>query len=196
MTPILRTLLLGLAVLPACAQGSGFGIHGSLLAGLDSLRKATHGRGGITLGLDHQTRLPHADMGVRTGLTLGWMPGRTKAGLTTDLRLVQAFGDLRIPVGGSLVTAIAGLSVNHYGLTKTGTESDEPSDVERHFPVRDARGLKLGVRLGVSLRLSDRWSGELLLQQTELAGKDLEDPLVRPGGINPAWIQFGVRCAF
>jgi hypothetical protein len=30
---------------------------------------------------------------------------------------------------------------------------------------------------------------EMTFQQTELAGKDLQDPLVREGGINPGWIQ-------
>ena len=36
----------------------------------------------------------------------------------------------------------------------------------------------------------------LLLQATELAGRQRNDDLIRKGGLNPTWIQLGVRYGF
>lgn len=196
MRTLIRTSLLALLVLPLSAQQAGWGIQGGLIHGLESLKKATNASQGFHLGADYTTRLPHADMGVRAGAAFVAMPGSARHGLKTSLNLMQVFGDLWIPAGSPDLHVLAGLSLNHYSMSKSGSESLEPTAVDRHFPVRDVKGLKFGVRLGVSYRFSERFSGEALLQQTELAGKDLSDPRVRAGGINPAWIQLGVRYSF
>ena len=69
-------------------------------------------------------------------------------------------------------------------------------DAENHFPSRDAQGRKGRVRLGLEYSFSKRWSGQALLQATELAGRQRYDPLIRQGGINPSWLEFGARYRF
>lgn len=196
MLPLIRTSLLALLVLPVAAQDTGFGVQGGFIHGLESLKKATHASNGFYAAVDYTHRLTHAGMNVRMGAGFVSMPGSAYKGLKTSLGATQVYGDLLIPVGDSRVQVLAGLSANTYTMTRSGTESTDPLDVERHFPVRDVKGLKMGVRLGALVRLTGHWSAEVLLQQTELAGKDLHDPLVRAGGINPAWIQVGARYRF
>jgi hypothetical protein len=116
--------------------------------------------------------------------------------LKTSLNLLQAHGDLLIETGRSSLHGLAGLSVNSYSMSRSGTESEDPQDRDHHFPLRDVKGLKLGLRLGINYAFTRNLSGELLFQQTELSGKDLEDPYVRQGGINPAWIELDVRYHF
>jgi len=189
----LRSSLLGLIVLPLAAQGTGFSVGGGLLVGNDSLKKATNSTTGFHVGADYtlSTGVP-----VRLGLTLASMPGKAENDLKTSLTLSQAHGDVLIAFPAPAWKALIGVSVNSYSMSRTGTESTDSLDVDHHFPVRDARGLKLGLRLGLSYALTTRLSGELVFQQTELAGKDLEDPLVRRGGINPSWFELGLRWHF
>ena len=81
-------------------------------------------------------------------------------------------------------------------MSRSGTEGSDPLDIDHHFPIRDASGLKLGLRLGLGCALAPGWSLEATFQQTELAGKDLNDPVVRQGGINPGWLELDVRFSF
>ena len=245
MNAFIRTSLVGLLALPLVAQDSGFGIKGGAILGLNSLKKATNGTAGLTLGLDYRTHITGTQIPARIGISLSSMPGKTTGGptayswvwndgtddhheegiipssaLKTSLTLAQLHGDIFITTAIPELQAFVGLSLNSYSAKKTGTEvpgvpaqaagqSDESYEAQvsafheatmldgkNHFAVRDAKGLKLGLRLGVSYSFSKHMSAELLLQQTELSGKDLEDPLVRQGGINPAWIEVGVRWHF
>jgi hypothetical protein len=196
MLKTLRTSLIALVLLPLSAQTPGFSVGGGPIFGLDSLRKATHNALGFTLGGDYDSHILENRISSRVGLALALMPGSENHGLKTSLTLFQAHGDLMIPTGSEAWHGVAGLSLNSYSMSRSGTESQDPLDVDHHFPVRDAKGLKLGLRVGVNVTFSKSMSSELLFQQTELAGKDLQDPLIRQGGINPAWLELDFRFHF
>ena len=192
----LRTALLGLLVLPLAAQSPGLSVTGGLVLGNDSLKKATNNSTGLVLGADWGTQVWGTDVAARIGLLGASRPGTEKNQLKTSLTLLQAHGDLVLGMGLSSLTGIVGLSFNAYTMSRTGVESTVPEDVDHHFPVRDVKGLKLGVRLGLNLAFSKHLSGELMFQQTELAGKDLMDPQLRQGGINPSWFELDLRWHF
>ncbi len=196
MNKLIRFSLVGLLALPLAAQDSGFSVGGSLILPLDSLKKATNGGVSPSLQVDYRTKLYGTDVASRVGLGIASLPGQEKNGLKTSLNLVQAYGDLVLETPVSALQAFVGLSLNNYALTKSGVESQDPEDVAHHFPVRDVKGLKLGLRIGVTYAFTAQFSGEVLFQQTELSGKDLNDPLVRQAGVNPGWLQVGVRYAF
>ncbi|WLT33467.1 outer membrane beta-barrel protein [Geothrix sp. PMB-07] len=196
MIKTLRTSVLGLLALPLAAQGAGFSLAGGLLAGSDSLKKATNQSSGFLLGADYGTRVIGTEVPARLGLAFASMPGKESNGLKTSLALTQLHGDVFIDTGSPSVHGLVGLSLNHYSMSRTGTESADPADVDHHFPVRDASGMKLGLRVGAAFTVSDHWSLEVLYQQTELAGKDLSDPQVRRGGVNPGWFELDLRWRF
>lgn len=196
MIKTLRTSVLGLLALPLAAQSPGFSLSGGLLAGSDSLRKATNQSSGFLLGADYGTRVVGTEVPARLGLAFASMPGTESNGLKTSLTLTQLHGDVFIQTGSSAIHGLVGLSLNRYSMTRTGTESSDPADADHHFPIRDASGTKLGLRLGAAFALSDRWSLEALYQQTELAGKDLGDPMIRRGGVNPGWFELDLRWRF
>lgn len=196
MKSLIRFSLAALLALPLAAQDSGFTVGAGLMLPLDSLKKATNGGISASLQADYRTTLPGTEVATRVGLGLVAMPGQDRNGLKTSLNLAQAYGDLVLDLPAASLRGIVGLSLNSYTMSTTGTESLDPEDVAHHFPVRDAKGLKLGLRLGLTYAFSRQVAGELLFQQTELSGKDLADPLVRVGGINPAWLQLGVRYSF
>ena len=196
MLQSLRSILLGLLVLPLAAQSPGLSVTGGLVAANDALKKATNNSTGFVLGADWGAHVWGTDVAARVGLLGASFPGSEKNQLKTSLTLLQAHGDLVIPTGYPNLTGLAGLSANSYSLSRTGVESQIPEDVDHHFPIRDVKGLKLGVRLGLSLAFTKQLSGELMFQQTELAGKDLTDPLVRQGGINPSWFELDLRWHF
>lgn len=199
----LRSSLLALTALPLCAQG--FSVTGAGVLALDSLKKVTNASAAILAGADYTTRFAGTEIPVRAGVSLALMPGSERYGLKTSLFLAQVHGDLFIATASPKLWAVAGLSLNTYSMSRSGTEdADDALDVDHHFPVGDAKGVKFGFRLGLDYRMSRAWSLELMLQQTELAGKDLTGDvkapdgteLVRQGPINPAWLQLGVTYRF
>jgi hypothetical protein len=196
MIQILRMCVLGLLALPLAAQSSGFSLTGGAVLGTESLKKATNNNTGLVLGADWGTKVWDTEVGARVGLLGASLPGTEKNGLKTSLTLLQAHGDLAIPTALSRLSGLVGLSLNSYSMTKAGVESSDPADIDHHFPVRDAKGLKLGLRLGLNLAFSKQFSGELMFQQTELAGKDLTDPMLRQGPINPSWFELDLRWHF
>ncbi len=199
----IRTLLLPLLALPLAAQG--FSVTGSLVQGLDSLKKATNATTAFMAAVDYDTRLYGTEVPARAGLAIGFMPGQERFGLKTSLMLYQLHGDIRIATPSQALSVLVGLSMNTYTMSNSGTENTADAlDVDHHFPMHSVKGVKLGLRLGLDYRVSRAWSVEVMLQQTELAGKDLSGditdgtgtPLVRQGGINPAWVQFGATYRF
>ena len=196
MSQLLRTSLLALLALPMTAQTPGLSLDGGPIAGFDSLQKVTNNKTGFQVGLDYTGHVPGTDFPARSGLTLARFPGQDWNGLKTSLGLVQLHGDLLVP-GTAPIYGILGASLNTYSLSEQGTEDTaDPLDIDHHFPVRNAKGLKLGLRLGLGCTLGSHLALEAILQQTELAGKDLQDPLVRQGGINPGWLELTFRYTF
>ncbi len=196
MNQTLRTILLGLLVLPLAAQSPGLSVAGGVVVANDALKKVTNNSTGFVLGADWGAHVWGTDLAARIGFLGGSFPGAEKNQLKTSLTLLQAHGDLVIPTGHPTLTGLVGLSFNSYSMSRTGVESQIPEDVDHHFPIRDAKGLKLGLRLGLNLAISKQLSAELMFQQTELAGKDLMDPLVRQGGVNPSWLELDLRWHF
>jgi hypothetical protein len=197
-------LLVGSLAASLAAQDTGFSINGGLISALDSLKKATNKSTAFQIGTDYHTKVWSTEVPARVGLTLASMPGSEWNGLKTSLTLAQLHGDLILDGPGVAWHPVLGLSVNHYGMKRTGVENLGDPDVnpdgyldhDHHFPVRDVKGLKIGFRLGLDYSVSRNVELELMFQQTELAGKDLTDPQVRAGGINPAWFEFNVRYRF
>lgn len=190
MRALIHSALLLSLVAASSSLSAQFSVSGGLIGALDSLKKATHASLAYTVGADYNGHLPGTEIQARTGLAFALMPGQAHNGLTTSLNLAQLHGDLFVPTGVKPLRAVVGLSLNHYGMSLKGTENTaDPLDRDHHFPIRDASGIKFGFRFGLDYALSSHMSLELLYQQTELAGKDLNDPLVRQGGINPGWLQ-------
>lgn len=199
----LRSILLSLLVLPLGAQG--FSVSGSLIQGLDSLKKATNASTALIVGADYDTHVYGTEIPARAGISIAAMPGKERLGLKTSLTLFQLHGDIYLETPSPALRGLVGLSLNSYSMSTSGTEDTlDALDVDHHFPMHDVKGVKLGLRLGLEYRLSSSWSLELVLQQTELAGKDLTGDikapdgteLVRQGGINPAWLQLGATYRF
>lgn len=191
-----RTCLLGLLALPALAQSSPFTVGGSLIYGLDSYKKAVNANTGLTLNAGYDATLLKSGVPARVSFGISLMPGKELNGLKTSLTLYQLAGDILVDTGISDLRGIIGLSVNSYTAKFSGYESPSVNDVDHHFPFRDAKGLKGGLRFGLEYAFNRGWSGQALLQTTELAGRQRYDPLIRRGGINPAWFEFGVRYRF
>jgi hypothetical protein len=197
MRLISRALLLGSLAVPLVAQNAPFSINGGLISALDSLKKATDKSTALQVGADYHTKILDTEIPTRVGLTLAAMPGSERNGLKTSLTLLQLHGDVLLDGPGSAWNPVIGMSLNHYSMSRSGTENlADPLDKDHHFPVRDAKGVKIGLRVGLDYAMTEKVSLELMFQQTELAGKDLTDSMVRVGGINPAWLEFNVRYRF
>lgn len=205
MIKILRTSLLGLLALPLAAQAPGFSVAGGALLGFASLEKATNNTVGYQVGFDWTGQVPAATIPTRVGLAFTSFPGKDWNGLKTSLTLVQLHGDLLLPIRSLHGYGIVGASLNSYSMSESGTEdTEDPTDINQHFPIRDAKGVKMGLRLGLGFTLASHLALEATFQQTELAGKDLSGDtvapdgteLVRQGAINPAWLQLGVTYRF
>ncbi len=194
---LIRTSLLGLVVLPLAAQTPGFSVAGGPILGFESLKKATNNTLAFQIGADYTGHDLGSDIPARAGLALASMPGKDWNGLKTSLLLTQLHGDILLPLPRIHGYGILGASLNTWSMSKSGTEdTEDPLDRDHHFPIRDAKGLKLGLRVGVGFNLTRNLALEAVIQQTELAGKDLEDPLVRQGGINPGWLNLDIRFSF
>jgi len=197
MNLIPRALLFGTLALSLSAQDTAFSVNGGLISALDSLKKATHASTALQIGGDFHTKVIGTEVPARVGLTLASMPGSEWNGLKTSLTLFQAHGDLLLDGPTQAWHPVLGLSLNHYSMKKSGTENvADPLDRDHHFPVLDSKGVKIGFRVGLDYTLTKQLELEFMFQQTELAGKDLTDPMVRAGGINPAWVEFNVRYRF
>ena len=192
----MRTILFGFLAIPLAAQSTSFSAGGALVLGLDSYRKAVNNSTGLFLNAGWDTTVVKSGIPARLSFGVGFMPGKDKDGLKTSLSLYQLAGDVLIETGVPGLKGVLGLSLNKYTARFSGEESQAVFDSDHHFPFRDDSGLKGGLRLGLEYGFSARLSGEVLLQATELAGRERSDALIRQGAINPSWIQFGARYRF
>jgi len=193
---VFRTCMFGLLALPLAAQSSQFSAGGALIIGLDSYKKAVNNSTGFFANVAWDTPVYKSGIPARLSLGVGLMPGKELNGLKTSLRLLQFSGDILINTNLQGLRGVVGLSVNEYSETFSGVESTSASDADHHFPFHDAKGIKGGMRLGLEYSFQKRLTAEVLLQVTELAGQQRTDALIRKGGINPGWLQVGVRYSF
>jgi len=205
----IRTSLLGLvAAASLAAQSTGFSAGGGLILApskqfFGAYDKAVHNNMGFFATAGYDFKIYQTDVDSRASLTFGMMPGKELNGLKTSLTLIQLSDDIFLPLGSESLRGLFGFSANFYSASFSGTESTDRNDVDHHFPFKDADGLKLGFRLGLDYAITKNLSAELLFQQTELAGSDISEldsptqqAYVRRGGINPSWLQLGVRYSF
>jgi hypothetical protein len=148
-----------------------------------------------------------SDVPARISLAFANMPGKetdystptTDGHLRTTLNLIQLNGDILVASRIQGLRGVFGISFNKYKLSRAGNEDTTAAnagDPSAHFPAVDDKGTKLGLRLGVEYAITKQISAEVLFQQTELAGRQRNDGLVRKAGLNPAWLQFGARYHF
>lgn len=197
----IRTSLLGLLALPMAAQSSGFGVGGALIVApkqyFGAYEKVTHNTFGFIVNGSYDTTVYQTDVPARLTVGVGFMPGKEEYGLKTSLTQFQVAGDILLQTSVEGLHGVVGISVNYYSASFAGTESTGVTgDPRYNFPFKDCKGTKFGYRLGLEYAFNKSWSGELMMQQTELAGHSISDNAVRRGGINPAWLQLGVHYKF
>ncbi|HNX94572.1 MAG TPA: hypothetical protein PKL14_05380 [Holophaga sp.] len=193
--------LLSLLALPLAAQDSGFSVNGGVIWApstyFGSYEKAVNNNSGYYVGGSYTTGASEAGVVGRGTVSYYAMPGQARAnGLKTSLDLVQIAGDVVFPMGVEGLDGVVGFSANIYSVTNSGTESADKNDVYNHFPVKNGSGLKGGVRIGVEYAITKSLKAEVMLQQTELGGQNSSDPVKRVGGVNPGWMQIGLRYNF
>ena len=193
---VLRNCMLGLLALPLAAQSSQFSAGGALIVGLDSYKKAVNNSTGFFANVGWDTTVYKSGIPARLSFGAGLMPGKELNGLKTSLSLLQLSGDILINTDIQGLRGVVGLSLNKYSATFSGAESPSVFDVDHHFPFHDAKGIKGGMRLGLEYAFQKHWTAEVLLQATELAGRQRNDALIRKGAINPGWLQIGARYSF
>jgi hypothetical protein len=218
MSNIHRTLrvfgiLVGLTSFPVIAgDGPTWNLGGALINQLDSAKAITNSSMGfsVTGAADWKTG---QDYIIRTGLGLNFLPGSTwndpgwsYDGVKTSLTGVQLFGDLHIPTGMKDLHLVAGLSLQQWRFnTSKPAASTSPIQNTSSDPTSGTiQGPKFGMRLGLDWRFNAKWSGEFLIQQTELGNWNQSDVArgYKEKGVefltneNPAWIQVGVRYHF
>jgi len=191
-----RTLLMGLMALPLAAQSGPLSVGGAILVGLPSYKKVVNNSTGFLVDVGWETHLAKKAVPARLSLSLGAMPGKEINGLKTSLTLFQLSGDLLLKTDIENLRGIFGLSLNKYTASLSGPESSAAMDVDHHFPFHDVDGVKGGLRFGAEYTFRSHFTAQILLQATELAGRQRTDALMRKGGLNPAWIQCGVRYSF
>jgi hypothetical protein len=196
----IRTSLLGLLALPMAAQSTGINVGAALIVApkeyFGSYDKAVHNTIGGIINVGYDFNFYQTDVAGRATLSFASMPGKEDNGLKTSLNSVQLAGDVFLQTPLQELRGVVGISLNEYSASFSGTEDWQSSDSDRHFAFKDCKGLKFGYRLGIEYSFSKALSGEILIQQTELAGHSISDNFVRRGGVNPAWMQLGVHYQF
>jgi hypothetical protein len=183
----LRLLALGAAL--ACSglaaqeaqktwtAGAGFTIA------LDGLRAITHHSNGGVLDFGYNGHLGNSTVPFRASLGYQYLPGTEDSGVKQSLTSLQLAGDILIDTPWKDLQFITGLSINKYKV------KSEVVDVGNN--TETVKGPKFGARLGMEYKINPAWSAQLLLQMTEL-GTDA----AATTGINPSWLQLGVKFHF
>lgn len=226
-----QSLTIALMTTALAAQGPTFDVTAGGSLALDGLKKVTHSSTAYHLGGGMKWLFKATDTPLRLGFTYHDMPGSqfgpADRPLRSSLKAYQLHLDAYLASGSPRYAFKFGISANRYTLKNRGEETwgaDPmlpplewlPGTVPiGTFAVEDARGVKLGLRLGVDFHFNRHWGGEILLQATELSGGKVKDLTVkvpdelapyigdtvtvkRPTGgpVNPSWIQVGVRYSF
>ena len=154
----------------------------SLTTALDGLKEVTHKTNGFVVDFGYNGHLGSTEVPFRASLGYQIFPGSDYTGLKQSLTSIQLAGDIFIATPWKDLQFITGLSVNRYKVkSETATLSTTDS----------AKGTKLGARLGLEYLFTPSWSGQLLVQMTELGTNANKST-----GINPSWIQAGVKFHF
>ena len=196
--------------LPLMLLGASMGLQAQAVSGwqagaglslcLDSLRDYTNQSLGISLQGDYQVPLSDSKSAVRFGAEVDFFPGKAREGRKISLEDYQIHGDVVIPLGDSKVSLVAGLSLNAWVKQVSGPDAFDPAQSnDTSGSVKRAFG-KLGFRTGLEMPVTEKLTGQVLLQVTEL-GTDNEflkdgDPVWGKSAVNPSWIGFSMRYRF
>lgn len=156
----------------------------SLTAALDGLKDLTHKTNGFVVDFGYNGHLGATTVPFRASFGYQNFPGGAieGSGVKQSITSIQLAGDIFIATPWKNVQFITGLSLNKYKVkTETPTLSDTQS----------VKGPKFGARLGVEYQFNASWSAQALVQMTEL-GTDAAGTI----GVNPSWIQAGVKFHF
>lgn len=192
-----------LAAAPAVAQETGFSVGGALIFGTNDLKKVTNNSLGLTVGAAYEGVISKVTVPYRVGLNIQYMPGKTdEYDLKTSLTSAQLAGDVFVQTPAEKLRFLTGLSFNKYTVKNTGSIRDATGKLIATFPVDTDKGIKLGLRVGFEYQFATHLSGELLYQLTELGstpkvvGTEAKGSGLGKGGINPSWLQLGLRFRF
>ena len=149
---------------------------GGLILGLDGARSVTGNSQGFNVQAGFNANLSGFDAPYRVSLQVSTLPWNGNDPANTGLRNVQLAGDIFTQSPFAKLRLVTGLSLNKWtrGEMKTAV-----------------KGLKFGLRAGLDYALAKHWSAETILQIVELGSDAYETK-----GLNPSWIQFGVRYHF
>jgi hypothetical protein len=195
----LKTKLMGLGLVAMAsagilgAQETGWQAGGALsyASGMDLKRHFTNQDIGFILEGGYVGKLAASTVPFRTNLSFNFFPGKTTNGSKIDLNGMQLAGDLFISTPMEKLRIITGLSLNKWSMKVTTPAENYTNSV---------KGLKFGGRIGFDYAFSKHVTGEVIFQAVEL-GSDMDyqkTPDYPNGtyGINPSWLQFGVKYHF
>jgi len=185
-------------------QTPGWKVAAALPYALDSLSTYTNQTVmGICLDGAYQLPVAGSPTFVRLGLGVNYFPGReeTRGTLTRKVSFLseQLTADIVVPVGASSWALVTGISANNWSLSSTLRDSADPAVEGTSGSVQKPFG-KFGFRVGLEYQATRRLAVAALFQQTEL-GSDARlqkngNDILGYQGINPSWIQVGVRYGF
>lgn len=182
----LRLLALGAALactgLAAQETQKTWSAGASCTVALDSLKNVTYNTYGYDVDFGYNGHLGNTTVPFRASVGYQYFPGTTNAGLRQSLTSYQLAGDIFVASPWKDVQFITGLSVNRY-KQENETATAKTKD--------NIKGTKLGARLGVEFGITPSWSAQVLLQLTEMGTNANQS-----SGINPSWVQAGVKYHF
>lgn len=215
----IRSGLVSAALLLGCqvhAQATGWsaGLAGNLLT--DSVTGITKHYGAT---VDGAYTWNNATAGLPLRLTLGYsaFPSSGDTGINGTAPSTYRIGLENVQLGLDAFTTLPTKKVRlYFGLTlnkwRVKSDSDyyvpDESEAGSHRESGSVRssvpGIKLGVRLGLEMPFTDRLAGVLAFQAVELGTTSAlmapSDPnhsaVSGNGGVNPCWLQFGIRYQF
>ncbi len=155
----------------------------SLTSALDGLKEVTHNTTGFVVDFGYNGHLGNSTVPFRASLGYQYFPGSDHLGVKQSLTSFQLAGDIFIASAWTDLQFITGLSINKYRVKSEVAGLGSSTD--------NVKGPKFGARLGLEYRFTPAWSGQLLVQMTEL-GTDATNTT----GINPSWIQAGAKFHF
>ena len=178
---------IGMALLaPLSLQGQEvqrFDVGGSAVWAFDGLKSVTNNSfAGYHLEAGYNGNLAATDVPFRASFGMNLFPGADKGGSKASLTGYQVSGDIFTKTGIDKLRLVSGISLNRWKVKEeVGTVSTTTS----------VKGLKFGGRLGLDYTASAHVSCGLMLQLVEL-GTDANSTK----GVNPSWLEFGVRYRF
>lgn len=202
------TVTAGMLALPLSAQTRSWRLDagGALLYATPALDKVTHSKMAYAIEGGFGFTLPNG-LPTRISINHYEMPGKDFGTIKSSLKLNQIAWDLYLDSSLKSWVFKAGLSGNRYSVDNSGTETwvADGHNASARYPQSvwavtssAARGWKLGIRAGVEYRWTARLTADLLFQATELSGGERRPGTSYPndGGVNPTWIQLGLRYTF